>query len=404
MDQNDMAFEVFEKVYRSFPGLERLELHGEGEPMLSPHFFDMARAGSEQGVFVSAITNGSMFSTTRIDKLLDSGIQTLFVSIESPRTGEFRQIRGGSLTRVKRGIQTLLHARDDRGQTTPSVGFSVTVLKTTRNQLREIADLYLELNMDGGISAHMLNTMPDYLRQYTPGMESQVLTPTEQALAWLRYSRMMCDPALSRARIHFSDIVFGQVNREKESENPPPHVSPSAREYRSCPWLDHALYVNRHGDASGCARIKKTNEYGFGNVVKDSVDTILQRRRALSDQVVAGQVPAACSGCFIAESISLRLNHLLDKKPRRLTQDVTEEFWSGGKNRAAGSIEYAPESVDIMLESSNGVRTGREIIDHIADRWRIGSDESRRRVLPVLAELIRLNAVSCVEDRIDGQR
>lgn len=397
MDQFDMEFGVFERIRDSFPELERMELHGEGEPMLSPHFFDMASMASENGVRVSAITNGSLFSSNRIEKLLDSGIQALFISIESPREAEFGKIRGGSLAKVKRGIRELLDVRNARGQSTPSVGFSATVLKSTRDQLGEIADLYLELNMDGGVSMHMLNTMPDYLQFYTQGMETQTLNATEQALTWLRYSRMMQNPLYASARMHFSDIVFGQLYANDANNEPRLQSGGAVREYRSCPWLDHALYVNRHGSASGCARIKNTGKYGFGNIKTDSTESILSHRREMSDQVRAGEVPDACRGCFIAESINHRMTKLLGRKPRRLKSSVSEEIWAGGNGRAAGLVKYEPEAVRIVLECSDGRRTGQEIIDHIAVQWCISPDEARRRVFPVLGELIRFDAITCKE-------
>ncbi len=231
---------------------------------MHPDFFEMARLARERGIRLSTITNGSLFSAERIDRILESGIATLFVSIESPREDEFRDIRGGVLSKVIDGIRALLAARRARQLVHPTVGFSVTVLKRTQSLMPEIAALYAELGMDGGISAHMLNTMPSYTGFYNRAMEGQVLSPMEQALAWTRYARIIQEPAYqaSTAAVHFSDEVFGQNDPARQSTAVRHKL---AKEYRSCPWLDEGMYVNRHGHASGCARIKDTAAFGLGD-------------------------------------------------------------------------------------------------------------------------------------------
>jgi MoaA/NifB/PqqE/SkfB family radical SAM enzyme len=392
MDQSDMELDTFHRALDMFPNLERLELHGEGEPMLSPHFFEMAKAGSSRGLFVSAITNGSMFSSRNIEELLDSGIQILFVSTESARSPDFKRIRGGSLSRVKRGIRALLDARNRRGQSTPNVGLSVTILKSTQEQLREIADLYLELELDGGMSVHMLNTMPDYLQHYTDEMKSQTLTPAEHALSWVRYNRIVEDPAFKRTRIHFSDMVFGQIRTEGET---PAGDRPAAttREYRSCPWLDDALYVNRHGIATGCARIKDTETYGFGSVASGDPATILNRRARLGLQIRAGEIAPACKGCFIAESIGFRLQRVLDKRPTRLADAPTREGWESVSGQAAGVLPYDPVTIQEILDRCDGRLTTMEIIEQLAELSDASPGDTRERVLPMMGELSRLKVI-----------
>jgi MoaA/NifB/PqqE/SkfB family radical SAM enzyme len=393
LDQNDISLETVRHALERFPRLERLELHGEGEPLLHPDYFEMARLARERGIKISTITNGSMFSAERIEKILDSGIDTLFVSIESPRAEDFKDIRGGSLHKVVAGIKALLAARDARGQVSPTVGFGVTVLRRTQHLMPEIARLYKELGMDGGISAHMLNTMPNYTDYYNAAMADQVLSPMEQGLAWARYAKVIEAPEYQRstAAVHFSDEVFGQIDSKRGNG---PAKTRFARDYRSCPWLDKGLYINRHGNASGCARIKDTERFGFGNLRRDPLEMILENRARLGDEVNAGMIPQACAGCFIAENIAARIGKLAGKMPEAIVALVSESDWDSAANgEIIGHISYDGEAVQAMLGYSDGTRVTGDIIARCAADWKVAEERAARRILPILNELLRLRAI-----------
>ena len=391
MDQNDVSMDDFQLALDKFPHLERLELHGEGEPMMHPGIFDMAQRARERGLTVSTITNGSLFTRTNIHRILESGIETLFVSIESPDVQEFKNIRGGSLEKVKRGIRKFLAERDLRGLSLPTVGFSVTVLKRTQAALPDIAALYRELGMDGGISAHMLNTMPSYVKTYTNGMADELLTKTEQALAWTRYARIIGSPEYQRTKVHFSDEVFGQVAKAKDSGRPKKRV----KEYRSCTWLDSGLYINRHGATSGCARIKDTTQYGFGSIRQLSGDAIAEARDALRRELHSADIPEACSGCFIAETISVRLTGLMTKKSNLANEDgIYAEPGFGWDPDVIGELPVDVETIDCIAELCDGSRTSAEIANTLGKRWGIAPHRARSHVLPVISELVRENIVT----------
>ena len=394
LDQNDIPLDTVRHALEQFSEVEKLELHGEGEPLMHADYFEMARIARQRGIKISTITNGSMFSPERIERILDSGIDTLFVSIESPRPEDFKEIRGGSLFKVTAGIRALLTARNARGQTFPTVGFGVTVLKRTQNLLSEIARLYAELGMDGGISVHMLNTMPGYTGYYKPGMVDQVLSPMEQGLAWARYAKVLQSPEYQRSSsaVHFSDEVFGQIDPAKKAGSSKNRL---ARDYRSCPWLDKGLYINRHGYATGCARIKDASRFAFGNVMHDSPEAILAQRTLLGETVRAGQVPEACKGCFIATTIETRIARLKSRRPRALRKTLSEQEWNQAQQSdVIGEIPYHAASVDAILARADGSLTTEDLIAQLSREWDRDPAMTARLALPMLNELLRMKAIT----------
>jgi len=388
MDQSDLALSDYVRALDQFPDLERVELHGEGEPTLHPHLVEMARIARERGATVSTITNGSLLTRERAEKILAAGIDAVYVSIESAEPEAFQAIRGGKLSKVEQGIRTLLTARRERGLDRPTVGFSVTVLRSTRTALAGIVDLYRDLSMDGGISLHMLNRMAAYMESYTPEMRAETLSKEEQVLTWVRYARAAHTRSLTGATLHFTDEVFGARAQ----------VARMAREYRSCVWLDRGLYLNRHGQTSGCVRIKDTSTSGFGGIDDTDPREIVAARDEMARRVRSGLVPSACEGCFVAESIAARMSHLLDRRLRQ-TGPGDAASTSPEPRDAIGEVPRDPEAEAWLLPRADGRRTAREIIGEVARQEGLEIEAARVRLLPVLGELVRARELAVESTR-----
>lgn len=393
MDQNDLSWETFVKTLEAFPDLEHIELHGEGEPLLNPHFFEMAKLARDKGITVSMISNGSWLSQENIEKILDSRIESMLVSIESPNVEDFKEIRHGNLNQVIEGIDSLLKTRNKRGQIYPTVGFSVTVLQRTKECLPAIAKLYEKLGMDGGISIHPLNPMPYYQEVYNDYITGQLLSKTEQALVWLRYSKLAKTGKYDKKVTHFYEKVFGDnvsLMNEKDSKRS------LIKNYRSCPWLDNGLYVDRHGMATGCPRIKNTENFAFGKIGENTNSEIIQNRNQMGDEVRGGIIPAACTNCFIAESIEPRLSNLLSQKPKisDLQRLKPEEWTNANDGNTIGVVPYDSSLVEFVLDLCDGKTTCKIMILKFSQNSKIDIKQSQIQVLPVINQLIHQQVIT----------
>lgn len=288
MPQEDLSWDTFERTLDALPDLEHVELQGEGESFLHPRFLDMVAALRERHVEVSFITNGSLITPARADQLLDLGVAKISVSIESPDPAQFRAIRGGKFEKVRRNLEHLLAERARRGLERPVVGLSITVLKSTRDQLGDLFALYRELGLDGGITLQALQPMSGYSQHYDATMQAEALDP-ETA------HRVTMAP--------FEDRDVRRIARERAPvdgfyEQLLDGWRPASRR---CPYLDEGLYVHRNGRATPCCMIKDTDAHGLGTVGVTPLPEMLAAREVLRRELAQGTVPAPCSGCFIAE-------------------------------------------------------------------------------------------------------
>jgi MoaA/NifB/PqqE/SkfB family radical SAM enzyme len=295
LDQSDLAPADFARVLAAFPDVRHLELQGEGEPLLHPGFFEMARRARDRGIRVSSITNGSLFTPRNVERLLEAGVSSLLISIESPDHDEFRRIRGGRLEKVSDGIRALLGARRAAGLRTPAVGFAVTVLAATAHRIGEIVELYDRLEMDGGILVHMLSAMDVYARHYDAATAAQVQPKLAQALAWARVERSVGRRHAETP--HFWAELFADGGATDATGRP--------GSLRRCPWLERGLFVDRHGAYTACPNVKDAERHALGRV-GDRPDDVLRARQRMAEQLESGEVPQACRGCFVADAVAGR--------------------------------------------------------------------------------------------------
>jgi MoaA/NifB/PqqE/SkfB family radical SAM enzyme len=287
MPQEDLDLATFDAVLATFPDLAHVELQGEGESLLHPRFHEMVAALRARGVRVSFITNGSLLSEAHVARLLDAGIEKISVSIESPDEEAFREIRGGKLSKVLRNLEHLVAEKRRRGLTTPIVGLSITVLRRTRDDLPALLDLYRRLGLDGGITLQPLQRMEAYTAHYDDAVQAEHLDATEVEALWLSF---FANPEVRRLR--GERRATKGFYEELEGDWRPA--------LGTCPYLERGLYVDRRGRVTPCCMVKDHEAHGLGTVGVDDRDTIVARRRGLAEELRAGRIPTACTGCEIA--------------------------------------------------------------------------------------------------------
>ncbi len=295
MDQSHLPLVRFRQFLQRFPAIRQLELQGEGEPFIHPEFFALVALAEAAGIQVSLITNGSCFSHSVVGKLLDSQVRAIRISLETANADKFRALRGGSLAAVTAGILRLRDARVARGQDYPSMGFAVTVLDSTLDDLPAIYALYEQLGLDGGVAVQPLNRMPYYVQHSATALQTEHLTAARHGARYQDYVNSAAARRIWQTRsahAHFYDELF----------KPRPADIERGRQ-ASCPWLDNGIYLDRHGRLSPCCMIKP-EAWPLGDLDTLSDTALHDYRRGLADELATGHIPAPCSGCNVAWMIA----------------------------------------------------------------------------------------------------
>lgn len=279
MEQKDMDFEVFKRVIDEYKDVEEIQLQGEGEPLLHPQFFEMVEYAKKMNIRVKTISNGSLFTRENITKILDTGLDLIYLSIEAPEKELFHEIRGGNFDQMVANIKLFYEMRKERKLEKPVLGFGVTIMQKTKDMLPNIINLYKELNMDGGITYHFLNKLPFYIRYYGDKVDDQMFSRAET-----KYLIYQNDQLIKSANLlDLSGTVVG-----KDYEN-----------VGNCAWLDHGMYVNVNGNAMRCAFDKEESEFSYGNIMEKTPDEILSYKQMFVDGRIPQPETLCCETCHV---------------------------------------------------------------------------------------------------------
>ncbi len=90
----DLDLEAFVRVLDQFPGVERVVLHGIGEPLLARALPEMVAEANRRGARVLFNTNALALTRRLGERLVEAGLDELRVSMDAADARTYRAIRG----------------------------------------------------------------------------------------------------------------------------------------------------------------------------------------------------------------------------------------------------------------------------------------------------------------------
>jgi len=107
----DMEWDLFEKIVKDAVefGIETLQLHFQGEPLLYNRFPEMVKKGKSAGMRTQAFTNGLPLTKKKADEILLAGLDHLRFSVDGA-TQEIYELNrvGGEFDKVYRNMDMMV--------------------------------------------------------------------------------------------------------------------------------------------------------------------------------------------------------------------------------------------------------------------------------------------------------
>lgn len=168
----DMSWELFTRIVDQFPKIERVVLHGVGEPMMVRDLGKMIRYLKDRGTYVLFNTNGTLLNRRKGEELIESGLDELRVSLDAAEPATFKIVRGLDMfDRIVENVHAFTQMQQEKGVQTPRVSLWLTALRETLPQLPAFVRL-----------AHNLGVQEVYLQRMVYFPEGQGLARTESSL------------------------------------------------------------------------------------------------------------------------------------------------------------------------------------------------------------------------------
>jgi radical SAM protein with 4Fe4S-binding SPASM domain len=269
--------------------VDRVFLHGIGEPLLNPDLLPMIAYLKGGGATVLFNSDAIGLTDKKRAGLIASGLDELRVSLDAARPETYRAIRGvPAFERVQENVRALVEARRRVGAVTPAVSLWFTVLKAN------VQEIPAFVHLAGEIGADRVNLQR--LVHYGQGM-----AVAEQSLhGALSAVEHRCLEEAARLARELGIGLSASGNTTPEASLTPEERS---RPWSGCqrPWT--LCYITANGNVLPCCISPwTTRDYRgliLGNVFTQPMAEIWngERYREFRRRFESDDAPDPCHGC-----------------------------------------------------------------------------------------------------------
>jgi MoaA/NifB/PqqE/SkfB family radical SAM enzyme len=143
----DLLLDEVIRITDQLPALERVVLHGLGEPMLNPQLPAIVAHLRGRGGYVLFNSNATALSERMGRALIEANLNELRVSLDGARPETYARVRGVSakaLPKIIRNVAAFTRLRDELGAKLPRVSFWFTAMRENLPELPRLVDIALE--------------------------------------------------------------------------------------------------------------------------------------------------------------------------------------------------------------------------------------------------------------------
>ena len=294
--QRDLTLGQFHRIVDQFPLLERVVLHGIGEPLLVRDLPAMIRHAKDRGAHVLFNSNAITLTRRWQAALVDAGLDEIRVSLDGSTPETYARVRGvDALPKVVANLEAFAAYRRERGVGHPAVSLWFTGMHENLHELPGLVPIALRA---GGAEIHLQRLVYNGLGL---AVEAQSL-----------YGRLSDEEArvirTTEAAARKAGLVFSASGATTPEVSLTPHGA-STRPWSHCrrPWM--LVYVTVHGNVLPCCISPWVAEpyeaIVLGNLYEQSLEQIWWGggyeafRRALLTETP----PQPCQGCGVFWSL-----------------------------------------------------------------------------------------------------
>ncbi len=162
-----------------------VNLYFQGEPLMHIKLFSLIKYAKEKGLVVSTSTNAQFITKSIADKIVESGLDEIYISLDGITQDVYEQYRvGGNLQKVIDGIQNLVSAKYRLKSNRPIIRTQMLAFSFNEHQIEMFKSISYDLGVDMADvkTAQIYNVeekrylLPklDALTRYSNGVNSEV--------------------------------------------------------------------------------------------------------------------------------------------------------------------------------------------------------------------------------------
>jgi radical SAM protein with 4Fe4S-binding SPASM domain len=289
-----MEFDTFCRLIGQFEHATELHLQGLGEPLLHPEFFQMVAHAVRRGFLVSTNTNMTVMSEARARECVQSGLDTLHVSLDGANAEVYEAIRLRSrFEKVLRNLRRLMAAKAAAASLLPHVRIVAVVM---RKNLAELPGLVRLAHQEGAESLSVQHLCHDFGESSLPEKYKPMRSFID-AESLLHEDRSRVATFFEQARTEASAL-----NLELRLPNLEPRPHPAGMTGKArCDWPWRGSYISYDGKAMPCCMVATPDRINFGDMAAEGVDQVWNNDAysEFRQQLSSAVPPEVCRSCAI---------------------------------------------------------------------------------------------------------
>jgi MoaA/NifB/PqqE/SkfB family radical SAM enzyme len=295
---SDISWELFTSIVDQFPKIQRVVLHGVGEPMMVADLPKMVRYLKERGVYVLFNTNGTLMRDKKSRELIEAGLDEMRISLDAAEPKAFEAVRGRDLfDRIVRNIKNFIALKSRLGAHNPRLSLWLTGLRETLEQLPAFVRLAHSM---GVLEVHLQRLV--YFESSGAGLarpESSLFEKRD-----LEEGKFLLEAEKLAAELGVFFDASGAAEPESSLRRLDGHAP-----WSLCrrPWS--LMYFTAHGRALPCC-IAPFSMRGYENFTLGDAKTAPLREiwngaeyRNFREALLSGCPPQSCAGCGLRWSL-----------------------------------------------------------------------------------------------------
>jgi MoaA/NifB/PqqE/SkfB family radical SAM enzyme len=160
-----MSWATFQRVLqelRSFKPLPQVFFGGFGEPLTHPDIYRMVRAAKELGAVVELISNGTLLDDGSAQALMESGLDTLWVSVDGATEACYTAVRtGAELEAVLENVVRMQRHKQRSSRQAPQVGLAFVAMAGNAGEFPQL----LQWGLRHGIKKFSVSNVLPYAEE-----------------------------------------------------------------------------------------------------------------------------------------------------------------------------------------------------------------------------------------------
>jgi len=273
----DLSLKDFKRIIDKIPFLISLNIQGIGEPLLHKDLFAMIEYCKKKKIIVGFITNGTLLTEKISQRIVDSGVDWIGISIDSTQKETYEKLRvGACFDTVLNNIKTLVKVRGSKQK--PRVLLHFTGTMENIHELPAIVILAKELGVDGVEAQEVQVWGKEYFEKKL----------SKKRLIDIEMSRKF----VNRARIIAEEkglIFYWRGGKEGET-----HADPLL-----CRQMFNSAFITVDGYVTPCAGLPDPRVVNFGNLLTQNFDEIWNSEsyQKMREMRLSGKIPECCRSC-----------------------------------------------------------------------------------------------------------